>query len=209
MYFNDRQEAGELLAKELNKFKRKPNTIVVALPRGGVVIGKIIAEFLDLPMDLIVPRKIGAPSNPEFAIGAITEDGSGIFNDRDIKNLSISSDYIEEEVNKQKKEAQRRIDLYRGGRKKLNFEGKNILIVDDGIATGLTMIAAIKSAKISNPKSITVAVPVSARDSLEKIKNMADEAICLHVPDFFGAVGAFYQNFSQVEDWEVISLMNN
>ncbi len=209
MIFRDREEAGEKLALELKKFKKKTDTVVLALPRGGVVLGDKISKILGLPLDIVVPRKIGAPSNQEYAIGAITEDGLGLFNDEEIDNLYIDKNYIVREVEKEKKEAQRRVVLYRGSKNKLALKSKEVIIVDDGIATGLTMMAAIKSIQNKNPRKIIVAVPVSASDSLKKIKPMVDEIICLHIPPFFGAVGAFYQNFNQVEDDDVIAIMRN
>lgn len=208
MTFEDREEAGEKLAKELKKFKRESGVVVLALPRGGVVLGEKVAKILDLPLDLIVTRKISSPGNPEYAIGAINEVGAGIFNQDEIKKLNINSKYIKSEVEKEKKEARRRLDLYRSGKDEISLENKIAIIVDDGIATGLTMMAAIKSVKTKNPKKIIVAIPVSARDSLEKIKNMVDETICLQVPQFFGAVGAFYKSFNQVDDNEVVAIMN-
>ena len=208
MIFSDREEAGEKLAKELKKFKKEAGVVVLALPRGGVVLGEKVAEILGLPLDLVITRKISAPSNSEYAIGAINEEGDGIFNQDEIKKLNIDPKYIKSEVEKEKKEARRRLDLYRSGKDEVELEDKIAIIVDDGIATGLTMMVAIKSVKNKNPKKIIVAIPVSARDSLEKIKNMVDETICLQVPPFFGAVGAFYSRFDQVDDNDVVAIMN-
>lgn len=207
MIFKDRIEAGQRLAKALEKYKNQKNTIILALPRGGVVTGFELAKELGLPLDLVVPRKIGAPGNPEFAIGAITEEGEGIFNEEIIRDYRISKEYIEKTVEEERKEAQRRLVTYRGERVPLDLVGKTVIIVDDGIATGLTMRAAIKSTKNKDPKKIIVAVPCGAKDSIDRIKREVDEVVCLHAPVFFGAVGAFYREFPQITDEEVIDLM--
>ncbi len=207
MIFKDRIEAGQKLAKALEKYKGQKDTIILGLPRGGVVTGFEIAKTLELPLDLVVPRKIGAPGNPEFAIGAITEEGEGIFNEGVIRDYEISKEYITGTVEEEKKEAQRRLKTYRGDRSPLDLKDKTVILVDDGIATGLTMRVAIKSVKNKDPKKIVVAVPCGAKDSIDQIKKDVDEVICLHAPIFFGAVGAFYREFPQTTDEEVIELM--
>jgi len=205
--FKDRKEAGQKLANKLERYRDKKDTIVLGLPRGGVITAYEVAKSLNLPLDLIVPRKIGAPDNPEFAIGAIAEDGEGIFDQSTIADYGISKEYVNTEVEKEKKEAQRRLKLYRGDRPMLNLKGKTAILIDDGVATGATMRAAIKSAETKGVKDIIVATPVIARDTLKKIETEVDEVIYLDAPTFFGAVGAFYQSFAQTEDKEVIELM--
>ncbi len=207
MMFKDRQDAGQKLAKELKGFKSQKNTIILALPRGGVVTAFKIAQNLNLPLDLVVPRKIGAPFNEEFAIGAITETGQGIFDQTSIETYKISHEYLEKKIAEEKKEAERRLKTYRPDQLPLNLKNKTVIIVDDGIATGLTMRAAIKSVKEKKAKKIIVAVPVTARDSLKIIQKEADEVIYLDAPLFFGAVGAFYEDFGQTTDAEVVDLM--
>lgn len=207
MIFQDRAEAGKELAKALKKYKDKKNTIVLALPRGGIVVAEKVATFLNLPLDLVVPRKIGAPMNPEYAIGAITEEGEGIFNEEEIKALDISGEYLKKEIASEKKEAERRLKEYRGDRPPLDLKRKTVIVIDDGIATGLTIRAAIKTIKKMGAEKIVVAVPVSAQDSLEKVKAEVDEVVCLKSPMFFGAVGAFYKQFLQTEDEEVVEIM--
>jgi len=206
MIFKDRADAGRQLAKKLKDYQNKPDTIVVALPRGGVVLGYEIAKELNLSLDIVVPRKIGAPGNEEFAIGAISEEGDYVKNDA---AGDFDKDYIDKEIAKEKEEAKRRLGTYRPGMEKRQFAGKTILLVDDGIATGLTMLAAIKTLRNMKAKKIIVAVPVAAPDSYGKIKEEADKAITLDQPFLFGAVGQFYQVFEQTEDDEVISLMKN
>ena len=207
MIFKDRQEAGRKLISKLHQYKDRADVIVLGLPRGGIVTAFEIAQGLSLPLDLIVTRKIGAPDNPEFAIGAITEDGEGIFDAVTISTYRISRQYIDEEIKKEKKEAERRLKVYRENRPPLNLQGKTVILVDDGVATGATLRAAIRSAKIKNAKKIVVAVPVIARDILEKIKTEVDEMVYLDAPLFFSAIGSFYEVFAQTEDEEVIALM--
>jgi putative phosphoribosyl transferase len=208
MIFKNRQDAGKQLSEKLAQYKNNSNTIVLGLPRGGVVVAFEIAQALHLPMDIIVPRKIGAPGNPELAIGAITEDGEGIFDERMILDYGVSQDYLTKEIQKEKQEALRRLKLYRGTRSPLHLKNKIALLVDDGIATGATMRAAIKSAKAKDASKIIVAIPTAANDSLEKIKKEADEVLCLDAPPLFFAIGEFYQDFPQIEDKEVIDLMS-
>lgn len=208
MIFHNRQEAGQELIPELWQFYGSQDVVMLGLPRGGVVVAYEIAQALKISLDIIVPRKIGSPENPEFAIGAITEDGEGIFN-RDVIDLyRVPWEYIEKEVARQAKEASRRLKIYRGDRPPLELKGKKVIIVDDGIATGSTMLAAIKSVKTRGAREIIVAVPVASIDSLEKIKSIVDKVVCLQPHLRFGAVGACYQDFSQIQDNEVIELMH-
>jgi len=207
MIFKDRTAAGEKLAEALTQYKNAQDTIILALPRGGVAVGFEVARALNLPLDIVVPRKIGAPGNPEFAIGAITETGEGIFDEQTITAYGISQNYINETVKEEKAEALRRLKTYRGSRPPLNLTGKTVVIVDDGLATGLTMRAAIKTIKNKNAKKIIVAIPVGPPDTIETIKKEADGVVCLDTPVFFGAVGAFYEEFGQTTDEEVIELL--
>ncbi|MBI5071612.1 phosphoribosyltransferase [Candidatus Falkowbacteria bacterium] len=207
MTFKDRLDAGQKLAQVLQKYKNAPNTIILALPRGGVVIGFKVAEALNLPLDIVVPRKIGAPGNPEFAIGAITETGEGIFDEQTIAAYGINQSYLDNEIAKEKIEAERRRKLYRGTRPPLDLKNKNVVIVDDGLATGLTMRAAIKTVKLYGAAKIIVAIPVTPPDTAKLIKKEVDELIYLDAPAFFGAVGAFYEEFGQTMDEEVVSLL--
>lgn len=205
--FTNRTEAGEKLAKKL-EYLRGKDAIVLALPRGGVVVGYEISHALSLPLDIIATRKIGHPSNPEYAIGAVDENGTAVFNNAEIS--SVNERWLEEELKKQKDEARRRTKMYRKGKKHLTLTGKTVIITDDGIATGFTMRLAVKVVKKENPEKIIVAVPVAPTDSINEIKNEgADEVILLEPPEeFSGSVGAHYQEFEQVEDEEVINLLN-
>ncbi|MBI4992363.1 MAG: phosphoribosyltransferase [Candidatus Harrisonbacteria bacterium] len=208
MIFKDRQDAGKKLAAKLLKYKNNPDVIILGLPRGGVIVAYEIARELNLPLDVVVPRKIGTPGNPELAIGAITEDGQNFFDEKMINDYRIGKDYINDEIEKEKTEAERRLKIYRGKRQPLNLKSKIAILVDDGIATGATMIASIRSAKNKGAKQVIVAVPTTASDSLKKISQEADRVIYLDAPLLFFAVGEFYQDFPQTTDAEVIELLS-
>ncbi|MBD3245308.1 MAG: phosphoribosyltransferase [Candidatus Moranbacteria bacterium] len=205
--FQNRQQAAEKLAKKLIKFKNKDDVVIIALPRGGIILGQEIAGQLNAKLDITAPRKISAPGNKEFAIGAITEQGDAVLDEKIIQAYSINQKYIEQEINKETREAQRRLNLYRGEKKPVELKNKTVIIVDDGIATGSTIKACLKSIKNQNPRKIVIAVPVAPPDTLEKLKNKVDEIYCLITSSMFFAVGQFYQEFNQVSDQEVIDIM--
>ena len=207
MIFKDRTDAGKQLAEALSQYQNQKDAVVIGLPRGGVVVAYEVAKFLKLPLDITCPRKIGAPSNPEFAIGAITETGEGLFNQDVVAKLGISESYLEQAIRVEKAEAQKRLDKFRGNKPPRNIENKIILLVDDGLATGSTMKAAIMSMQAARADKIIVAVPVSPPDTLGEIRGMVDEIVCLDSPPFFQAVGQFYQKFDQTTDEEVIHLI--
>ena len=205
-FFTDRIDAGKRLALALKDFSGK-NGVVLAIPRGGVVVGYVIAKALNLPLDVIIPRKIGAPDNPELAIGAVAEDGTAILDNNLIKYLGVSREYIKEETERQKQEIERRLKLYRQDTSYPNLKGLDVIVVDDGIATGSTMKAALASVKNRGAASITVAVPVGPPSTIEELNKMADRVVCLYTPEFFQAIGEFYGDFSQTSDEEVIKLL--
>ncbi len=207
MYFKDRVDAGRQLAAALLKYKDAAKTIVIGLPRGGVVVAAEVATVLRLPLDIVVPRKIGAPDNEELGIGALAGD-TILLNKEIIAMLSVPSSYIEREAAKEKKEAERRLSLYRKGKPPQDFKGKTILLVDDGIATGYTMRASIALLKKMEAGKIIAAVPVGPPDTIEMLQKETDEAVCLLTPPSFMAVGQFYEQFPQTEDAEVIGLLN-
>lgn len=208
MIFKNRAEAGKLLAEKLKNYEKNPNTVVLGLPRGGVVVAHEIARVLNIPLDVLIVRKIGAPGNPELAIGATDEKGTRVLEETIIQLYNISPDYIEEQTREKMGEAKRRSKLYRKNRAPIDLKNKTVILIDDGIATGSTMLAAIKSAKASNAGKIITAAPVIALDSLEKLKTHADEIFYIDAPVYFNAVGAFYEDFKQVEDDEVIKLLS-
>lgn len=202
--FKDREDAGRQLAQRLLSYK-DTDPVIYALPRGGVVTGVEIARALHAPLDLVIPRKIGHPSNPEYAIGAVAEDGHLTANSAEI--ATVDEQWLRTEIEAQRTEARRRRETYLAGAHPIDVADKTAIIVDDGIATGLTMKCAIAELKHRNPKKIIVAVPVAPPDSLAEIGMLVDEVICLSTPEFMGAIGAFYDSFPQVEDSEVIKLM--
>jgi putative phosphoribosyl transferase len=205
-FFTDRIDAGKRLASELKGFSGKKG-IVLAIPRGGVVVGFEIARALNLPLDVIIPRKIGAPENPELAIGAVAEDGTAILDNQLIKYLNVSKEYVEIETKRQKHEIGRRLKLYRQDASYPDLKGLDVIVVDDGIATGSTMKAALASVKNRRASSVTVAVPVGPPSTIEELEKIADRVVCLYTPEYFQAIGEFYSDFSQTLDEEVIMLL--
>ncbi|MGV7222649.1 MAG: phosphoribosyltransferase [Nitrospinales bacterium] len=209
MLFEDRTEAGKLLAEKLEKF-RDEHPVILALPRGGLPIGYEISKALDAPLDIILVRKIGAPGSPELAIGAVVDGDEPelVLNERVVSLYNSPVDYLEEQKQKQLEEIERRRKLYLAGRPPINVEGKTAIIVDDGIATGSTALAAVHALKRKNPKRVVIAVPVAPADSMQKFEQEADEVICLHNPTPFFAIGAFYNNFNQLTDEDVINILD-
>ena len=205
-YFSDRIEAGKKLAMALKDFSSK-NGVVLAIPRGGVVVAYEIAKALGLPLDVIIPRKLGAPGNPELAIGAVAEDGTAILDNELVNYLGVSQSYIQEEIENQKQEIQRRLSLYRQQSSYPDLKGLDVIVVDDGIATGSTMKAALASVRNRGASSITVAIPVGPPSTIKELEKLADRVVCLYTPEFFQAIGQFYSDFSQTEDEEVVALL--
>ena len=213
MLFRDRTDAATQLAERLYWLKNeiqenKSSVVIVAVPRGGVVIGNIIASELGAKLDLVVSRKIGAPFNPELAIGAVMPDGSYFLNDV-AEMMNVSQDYIESQIEKEVKEIDRRLIEFRGNREYYNkLEDKIVVLVDDGIATGATILASAKWIKDKhNCKQLIIAVPLAPREILEDLNRAADKVIVLYTPEPFGAVGRFYHDFNQVSDDEVKEMM--
>ncbi len=209
MIYNDRSDAGNKLALELEKYQDDSQLVVVGIPRGGVEVAYYVCRELNLPMEITITKKIGAPFNPELAIGAISEKETVVLNNSLIESLGISDEYIEQEKEKQKREIEKKLNLYRKEKPPLSFKNKKIIIVDDGIATGATIKAVVKFFEKNNVSKIIVAVPVVSHESIKEIKNICDEVVCPLVPDFFNAVGTFYQNFNQVTDKQVIDFIDN
>ena len=198
----DRKEAGLLLSEKLKKYQDS-DSIILAVPRGGVPVGFEIAQKLHLPLDIILSKKIPHPLNKEFAIGAISLDS--IIVD---ENLSIPNHYIKDEIDRLRKLLKVNYERYMGKRKPLEITGKNVIVVDDGIATGNTLLASIEMLRKKNPKKIIVAVPVIPYDRVDTFEQKADEFIYLIASKYFRAVGQFYEQFDQVEDEEVIRLLS-
>jgi putative phosphoribosyl transferase len=204
--FNDRTDAGKRLVAAMPNFRGR-DVIVLAIPRGGVVVGFEIAKALGFPLDVIIPRKIGAPGNPELAIGAVTEDGNIILDDEIVNYLGVTQEFIEEESERQKQEINRRLKLYRKDEPYPELAGLTVILVDDGIATGSTMKAALESVKKKGAENVFVAVPVGPPSTIAELKKRADAVFCLLTPEAFDAIGEFYRNFEQTTDEEVIALL--
>ena len=205
-FFANRVEAGQRLATALKDVTVKDG-IVLAIPRGGVVVGYEVAEALNLPLDVIIPRKIGAPGNPELAIGAMTEDGTVILDEHLIAYMNVREDYVKRESENQRLEIERRMKLYRQNAPYPNLKGRDVIVVDDGIATGSTMKAALASVKNRGANTVVAAVPVGPPSTIEELKKQADRVVCLFTPESFYAIGEFYDDFSQTMDEEVIDLL--
>ena len=201
----NRVEAGKQLAQALKTASE--NAIVLAVPRGGVVVGYEVAKALGLPLDVIVTKKIGAPDNPELAIGAVAEDGTFILDDDLVDRLFIPKDYIKEEVERQRREIQRRLLRYRGDVPYPSLKNREVIVVDDGVATGSTLKAALRLLRHKGAKTVTVAVPVGPPDTIRELEKLADRVVCLQTPEPFYAIGQFYVDFSQTSDEEVSELL--
>lgn len=204
MKFESRWQAGRLLAEKLKKYGK--NCTVLAIPRGGVVLGAEIAKELSCPLDVIITRKLGAPGNPELAIGATTSNG-GIVLDRDlIDKLGVNQHYIHLEHKEQLAEARRRRKLYSQG-KQSEIAKKTVILVDDGIATGATIEASIHAVREEKPSKVIIAVPVAPPHTVNRLKTIVDDFVALSTPEHFWAIGEFYDDFPQVTDEEVVKIL--
>jgi len=205
--FENRKEAGQRLAHLLQHYRNKPNTWVLALPRGGVPVAFEIARALHLPMDLFLVRKLGVPGQEELAMGAISLQGIKVVNEEVVEAFKISPRKINAVLKKEQTELARRNERYRKGRSFPPITRHTIILVDDGIATGATAEAAILSLRQLKPAKIILAVPVAAASSLRTLRVLVDQLVCLEAPEHFSSVGAWYQNFEQVNDDEVCTLL--
>lgn len=203
--FRNRVDAGQKLARVLSEYVDANDSIVIGLPRGGVVVAAEIARILRLPLDIIVPRKVGAEWNPEYAIGAITESGEVVWSEA---GFSMAGEaYKKDVVKRERAEANRRLALYRGTRPPRDITDKTVVLVDDGVATGFTMLAAIKTARAERAKNVIVAVPHGAASSVAMLKEQADKVVSLLEPEPYVAVGQWYESFVQTTDEEVVTLL--
>lgn len=207
MKFRDRIDAGNLLAERLAKTGYN-HAIVLGIPRGGIILADIVATKLGADFDIVIPRKLGAPENEELAIGAVMEDGTSYINRYIVNALRIPQDYIENEKARQAAEIKRRAAAYRKPGS-YHIAGKNAILVDDGIATGATVIASARWARKQNPSSLTVAVPVAPPQSVEVLEQEADSVLVLHTPPDFASVGQFYEEFGSVSDDQVMQIMRS
>jgi predicted phosphoribosyltransferase len=198
--FRDRTDAGERLADALAQ-RGVEADVVLAIPRGGLPLGRIVADRLDVPLDVVVAKKIGAPHNPELAIGAVAENGALWLNQSLIDNVGVHEQYVEDERAAVSEAASEKARRYRQGPSP-DLSGKRVVVVDDGVATGATMRACLQHVRDERPASVVVAVPVGPRDSIEELREFADEVVALETPGAFSAVGAYFENFDQVSDAE-------
>ena len=206
--FKDREEAGRELARALAEFRDR-NVVVLGMPRGGVVVAREVADALGASLDIVVTRKIGAPGEPEFALGAVTQEGDVIVDRQASESVGATTEYLEEEARRKKSEVKERMRILRGDMSYPSLEGKTIIIVDDGMATGNSMRAAVQSVRKRGPKEVIVAVPVAPREAVAELSSEGTRVVCLEQPRFFFAIGEFYRDFEQVEDQEVRELLQS
>jgi putative phosphoribosyl transferase len=206
MRFKDRKEAGEILAEHLLHLAAEPDVRVLALPRGGVPVGFEVASRLGAPLDIILVRKIGLPGHEEFAIGAIASSDLSFLNEEVVAKLKVPREKIEEVIRREREEMARRAEAYGAGMNP-NVEGRTVILVDDGLATGSTMRVAVRAVRQKNPTRVVVAVPVASESACADMELEADEVVCVHVPETFYAVGQWYDQFPQTSDQEVEDLL--
>lgn len=207
--YADRHEAGRALGLELQrKLESRGDIIVLALPRGGVPVAFHVAEALGAPLDVFIVRKLGVPGHEELAMGAIASGGVRVLNQEVLRYVPVPQEKIDEVASREQRELERREKSYRGTRPPLNVKGRTVVIVDDGLATGSTMRAAVRALKAMQPAAVIVAVPVAARQTCNEFRAEVDDIVCLRTPEPFDAVGLWYRDFSQTEDEEVHELLD-
>ncbi|MDS0277296.1 phosphoribosyltransferase [Halomicroarcula sp. S1AR25-4] len=204
--FADRTDAGDRLADELRRQDVEAD-IVLAIPRGGLPVARPVADALDVPLDVVVARKVGAPGNPELAVAAVADDGTTWRNESLIGSLDLTTDYLESQTEHEQRAAKEKFDRYRADRPPLDLSGERVLVVDDGLATGATMRACVERIKASGAASVVVAVPVSSPETADAVERVTDGVVTLEEPPNFSAVGQFYRDFSQVTDEEAMALL--
>jgi putative phosphoribosyl transferase len=207
--FEDRAYAGRLLGQALAKYANRPDVIVLALPRGGVPVGFEAAQAINASLDIMLVRKLGTPGHEELAMGAIASGGITVFNAELVSRLHIGPELMEAAIKREQQELERREQAYRGNHSPPVVENRHVILVDDGLATGASMRAAVAALRQRNPASIIVAIPVAPPDTVEVLKEEADEVICLAMPEPFLAVGRWYRDFSQTSDEDVKSLLES
>ena len=206
--FRDRSHAGVVLARSLAAHAGRPDVVVLGLARGGVVVASAVAAALRVPLEVFLVRKLGVPGREELAMGAIASGGVRVLNRDVVRLLGITDDAIEAVAQREQQELERREDLYRGQRPSVDLRGKTVVLVDDGLATGASMRAAVTAVKAREPSRVVVAVPTAAPEACAEIGHLVDEIVCTATPDPFGGVGAWYEDFSQTSDDEVRRLLN-
>ena len=207
--FRDRRQAGELLGRALSAYARRKDVVVLGLPRGGVPVAAEVARALDAPLDVLIVRKLGAPGQEELAIGAIAEGGVRVLNRGLVASLGLDERAIDALAAREECELGRRVKLYRGGRGPLPVENRTVIVVDDGVATGATMRAGLQALRARGAARLIAAAPVGAADSVDALRDDADEVVVLETPAWFQAVGQWYENFGQTSDEEVRACLAN
>ena len=205
--FRDRRDGGRALAHVLSAYAERPDVVVLALPRGGVPVGYEVARALHVPLDVYIVRKLGVPGHEEYAMGAIASGGVRVLNEKIVQLLGIPDDAVEAVARAEQRELERRERQYREGRPPLDVRGRTVILVDDGLATGATMLAAVKALQAEQAERIVVAVPTAAPQTCEDMRHEADEVICATTPEPFHAVGLWYRDFDQTSDEEVHELL--
>lgn len=205
--FRNREQAGRALAERLRSYANRSDVVVLALPRGGLPIGAEVAAALRAPLDVFVVRKLGTPGQPELAMGAIASGGVRVLNDDVVQMLNVTNDAIDRVAAVEQQELERRERLYRAGRPLSSIADQVVIFVDDGLATGSTMRAAVKAVRLHRPSKVVVAVPAGAAETCEDFRHEADEVVCVIAPETFNAVGAWYEEFPQISDDEVRDIL--
>lgn len=205
--FPDRVEAGKLLAAKLESYSKRSDVVVLGLPRGGVPVAAEVARVLHAPLDVLVVRKLGTPGQEELAIGAIGEGGVRVLNSGLVRSLGLDDSDVDCIAAREERELERRVTAYRGKHDAIDVEGKTVIVVDDGIATGATMRAGVQALRAMGAERVIAAAPVGARDSVAALEQDADDVVVLEVPEWFNAVGQWYENFGQSTDDEVRELL--
>ena len=204
--FEDRREAGRLLAKELRSY-RGQKTVVLGIPRGGIVVAQELARALEADLDIVLAHKLGTPGHAELAMGSVAEDGRLFLNEEITRELSVSEAYIQQEKARQIAEIRRRTELFRHIRPRVPLAGKTVIVTDDGVATGATTQAALWAVRLEHPRKLVAALPVGPEDTIMRLAEDVDEMLCLRTPPLFAAVGQFYVRFEPVEDDEVLEIL--
>lgn len=205
--FEDRIDAGNRLARELQDRGVDPD-VVLAIPRGALPLGRAVADAFDVPLDVVVAKKIGAPGNPEYAIGAVASDGSVWRNEEAFRVTRADDEYFERTREEEAENARRKAERYRGERPEPDLDGKTVIVVDDGVATGSTARACLMQVEEAGADRVVLAIPVGPPETVEELRGMADEVVCLETPKGFGAVGQYYERFGQVSDEEAMAYLD-
>ncbi len=204
LFFSDRHDAGERLAAALSEYRNRGDVVVIGVPRGGVVVAAEVARTLSAPLDVVVVKKLGYPGNPEFAMGAAGPDDYYL---NDEIASTVPKEYIEEEIQQKQKEARDRVEMLRGAAPPIDVHGKTVIIIDDGVATGASMMMAVRLLRAKDPASVVVAVPVAPPEAVIALRSVADKVVAVSQPDSFYAIGQFYGDFSQTSDEEARRLL--